>query len=161
MVSGAVRASFARSGDEDTFMGKELPPAQWLRAGPGGVFEFTDSERRPALEACVRSQLTGWETAVWAPKAVLEAPVRALWWTIALTASLSFMLVVGLALWLGRLIARSVGKAAQAATTLGEGSPLPSGETLVPEVDPLMAELRRAAARRQPAQHHLHAPQHH
>jgi PAS domain S-box-containing protein len=101
--------------------------------------------------------LTGWETAVWAPKAMLEAPVRALWWTIALTASLAFMLVVGLALWLGRLIARSVGKAAQAATTLGEGSPLPSGETLVAEVDTLMAELRRAAARRQAAEHDLRA----
>jgi len=157
MVSDAVHRIIARSGDEDTFMGKELPPAQWLRAGPGGVFEFTDSERRPSLEASVRSELTGWETAVWAPKAVLEAPVRALWWTIALTASLAFMLVVGLALWLGRLIARSVGKAAQAATTLGEGSPLPSGETLVAEVDTLMAELRRAAARRQAAEHDLRA----
>jgi PAS domain S-box-containing protein len=157
MVSDAVHRIIARSGDEDTFMGKELPPAQWLRAGPGGVFEFTDSERRPSLEASVRSELTGWETAVWAPKAMLEAPVRALWWTIALTASLAFMLVVGLALWLGRLIARSVGKAAQAATTLGEGSPLPSGETLVAEVDTLMAELRRAAARRQAAEHDLRA----
>jgi hypothetical protein len=28
----------------------------------------------------VRSELTGWETAVWASKALLEAPVRALWW---------------------------------------------------------------------------------
>ncbi len=74
-----------------------------------------------------------------------------------MTASLAFMLVVGLALWLGRLIARSVGKAAQAATTLGEGSPLPSGETLVAEVDTLMAELRRAAARRQAAEHDLRA----
>src|SRR5258708_10027319 len=133
MVSGAVRASIARSGDEDTLMGKELPPAQWLRAGPGGVLEFTDSERRPSLEASVRSQLTGWETAVWAPKAVLEAPVPALWWTIALTASLAFMLVVRLALWRGRLTPLSRGEAAQAAPTLGDGTPPPSRKTTLAE----------------------------
>jgi PAS domain S-box-containing protein len=62
-----------------------------------------------------------------------------------------------LASWLGRLIARSVVQAAQAATTLGEGSPLPSDETPVAEVDTLMAELRRAAARRQAAEHDLQA----
>jgi PAS domain S-box-containing protein len=61
-------------------------------------------------------------------------------------------LVVALASWLGRLIARSVGHAARAATTLGKGGPLPSGETPVAEVDTLMAELRGAAARRQAAE---------
>src|SRR5262249_12397610 len=58
-------------------------------------------------------------------------------------------LVVALASWLGGLIAHSVGYAARAATTLGKGGPLPSGESLVAEVDTLMAELRGAAARRQ------------
>jgi hypothetical protein len=61
------------------------------------------------LEAYALSNLTGWETVVWEPKALLEAPVRGLWWTIALTVLLAFTLVVGLALWLGRIIARSVG----------------------------------------------------
>jgi PAS domain S-box-containing protein len=101
--------------------------------------------------------LTGWETAVWAPAARLGAPVRELWWTIVLTALAAFALVTTLASWLGRLIARSVGQAAQAATTLGEGSPLPSDETPVAEVDTLMAELRRAATRRQAAEHDLRA----
>jgi PAS domain S-box-containing protein len=96
--------------------------------------------------------LTGWETAVWAPKALLEAPVRALWWTIGLTALTAFALVVALASWLGRTIARSVRHAARAATTLGKGGPLPSDETPVAEVETLMAELRGAAARRQAAE---------
>jgi hypothetical protein len=82
-VADAAHHIIARSEQEVAFIGKELPPAQWHHAGPGGVFEFIDSEGRPSLEAPVRSELTGWETAVWAPKAVLEAPVRALWWTIA------------------------------------------------------------------------------
>jgi PAS domain S-box-containing protein len=133
-------------------IGKELSPAQWHRAGPGGVFKFIDSEGRLSLEASARSELTGWETAMWAPRALLEAPVRALWWTIALTALLTFMLAVGLAFWLGRMIADSVGRAARAAIALGEGGPMPLSGTPVAEVDTLMAELRRTAARRQAAE---------
>jgi PAS domain S-box-containing protein len=142
----------ARSSQEDAFMGKELPPAQWHRAEHATVFEFVDSEGRPSLEASAWSELTGWETSVWAPTALLEAPVRALWWTIGLTALAASALVVALASWLGRLIARSVGHAARVATTLGKGGPLPSVETPVAEVDTLMAELRGAAARRQAAE---------
>ncbi len=152
VVADAAHRVIARSEQDDAFIGKELPPAQWHRAGPGGVFEFTDSEGRPSLEASATSELAGWETAVWAPKALLEAPVRALWWTIGLTALTAFALVVALASWLGRIIARSVGHAARAAITLGKGGPLPSDETPVAEVETLMAELRGAAARRQAAE---------
>src|SRR5215470_1537014 len=155
VVADTAHRIIARSEQEDAFIGKELPQAQWHRGEPGGVFEFTDSEGRPSLQAYARSELTGWETAVWAPAAVLGAPVQELWWTIVLTALAAFALVVTLASWLGRLIAGSVAQAAQAATNLGEGSPLPSDETPVAEVDTLMAELRRAAARRQAAEHDL------
>jgi PAS domain S-box-containing protein len=65
---------------------------------------------------------------------------------------LALALVVGLALWLGRIIARSVGQAAGAASALGEGSPLPLSATPVAEVNALMAELRRSAVRRQAAE---------
>jgi len=152
VIADAAHHIIARSEQEDAFIGKELPPAQWHHAGPGGVFEFIDSEGRLSLEASARSELTGWQTAVWAPKALLEAPVRALWRTIALTALLAFMLATGLALWLGRIIARSVGRAARAAIALGEGGPMPLSGTPVAEVNTLMAELRRTAARRQAAE---------
>jgi PAS domain S-box-containing protein len=149
VVADAAHHIIARSEREDAFIGKELPPAQWHRAGPGGVFEFTDPEGQSSLEASTTSELTGWETAVWAPTALLEAPVRELWWTIGSTALTASALVVTLASWLGRLIAHSVGHAARAATTWGKGGPLPSGATPVAEVDTLMAQLRGAAARRQ------------
>ncbi len=89
---------------------------------------------------------------MWAPKALLEAPVRALWRTIGLTALLAIALVVTLALWLGRIIARSVGHAARAAI---EGGQLPPSGTPVAEVNTLMAELRGTAARRQAAENLL------
>src|SRR6266436_5112185 len=142
VVADGAHRIIARSDQEDAFIGKELPPAQWHRAGPSGVFEFVDSQGQPSLQAYAWSDLTGWETAVWAPKALLEAPARALWWTIALTALLAFMLVVALASWLGRIIARSVGHAAHAAIASGEGgSLLPYGTPIV-EVNTLTAELR-------------------
>src|SRR5215471_11114850 len=151
VVSNATHHIIAQSGNQYAF-GQELPPAQWARDGSGDVFEFIDSEARPSLQASTRSELTGWETAVWAPKALLEAPARALWWTIGLMALLAIALVVASALWLGRIIARSVGHAASAATALGEGGPMPLSGTPVTEVDTLMAELRGAAARRQAAE---------
>jgi PAS domain S-box-containing protein len=157
VIADAAHRIIARSEQEDAFIGKELLPAQRHSAGPVGVFEFTDSEGRPSLEAYARSELTGWEAAVWAPTALIEAPVRALWWTIGFTAVAAFALVVALASWLGRLIARSVGHAVRAATTLGKGDPLPSYDTPVAEVDTLMAELGRAAARRRAAEHDLQA----
>ena len=157
VVADPAHRIIARSEQEDAFIGKELPPAQWHRADRGDVLEFTDIDGRPSLQGYARSELTGWGIAVWAPKTLLEAPVRELWWTIVLTALTAFALVATLASWLGRLIARSVGQAAQAATTLGEGGPLPSDEIPVAEVDTLMMELRRAAARRQATEHDLQA----
>jgi PAS domain S-box-containing protein len=144
VVADAAHRIIARSEQENAFIGKELLPAQWHRAGRGGVFEFIDSEGRPSLQAYVWSELTGWETAAWAPKALLEAPVHALWRTIGLTGLLACILVVGLASGLGRIIARSVGHAARIAVASGEGSPLPPSGTPVAEVNTLMTELQQA-----------------
>jgi hypothetical protein len=125
VVSDAAHRIISRSEQEGLFIGQELPPAQRRRARPGDVFEFIDSEGQPSLEASARSELTGWETAVWAPKALLEAAVRAQWQTLGVMALLAFVLLVALASWLGRIIARSVGQAARAAIALGEGGPMP------------------------------------
>ena len=145
VVSDAAHQIIVRSDRPGAFAGRELPPSQWHRARPDGVFEFTDTDGRPSLEAYTRSELTGWKATVWAPRALLEAPVRTLWRTLALTALLAIALVVALASWLGRIIARAVAHAARAATDSGEGDPLwPSG-TPVAEVNTLMAELRETS----------------
>src|SRR5258707_14021129 len=64
VVADAPHRIIPRSEQEDAFIGKELPPAQWHRAGPGGVLEFTDSEGQPSLQAYAWSDLTGWGTAL-------------------------------------------------------------------------------------------------
>jgi PAS domain S-box-containing protein len=142
VVADAAHHIMAESQSEESFIGQELPPSQWDRTGPDGVFEFVDSTGQSSLQAYARSDLTGWEIAVWEPTALLEAPVRALWWTIGLTALLTLGLVVALASWLGRIIAHAVGQAACAALAAGEGGLLSPGGTPVAEVNALMTELR-------------------
>jgi PAS domain S-box-containing protein len=153
-VIDAAHRVIAQSGVEEprAVVGSLLPPSQWPRAGPGGVLEFTDAQGRPSLQAYAHSALTGWSTAVWATKDVLGAPLRTLWRTLGWMALLAFSLVVALALWVGRIIARSVGQAARVAVALAEGRPLPPSETPVAEVNTLMAELQETAAKRQAAE---------
>jgi PAS domain S-box-containing protein len=151
-VADAAHRIIAESDRQEALTGQKLPPSQWHRAGGGGVFGFVDSAGRSSLEAYAPSELTGWEVEVWEPKAMLEAPVRALWRSIGLTALLALALVAASGAWLGRIIARSVGQAARAAVALGEGGPLPPGGTPLAEVNALMAELRETAAKRQAAE---------
>jgi PAS domain S-box-containing protein len=156
VVSDGAHRIISRSEPDGLFIGEELPSAQWRHTGAGGVIEFIDSDGRPSLEAHTRSELTGWETAVWAPKALLEAPVRALWAALSLLALLATAVVVALALWLGRIISSSVSHVARA-IVLGEGAPMRLDETPVAEVNTLMAELGGAAVRRHAAEQDLKA----
>jgi PAS domain S-box-containing protein len=146
-VFDAEHRLIAQSGPEapQTVIGREL-------RGSSGVVEFTDAEGRPSLQASTRSKLTGWGTAVWAPDAVLGAPLRVVWRTLGGMALLAVMLVVALASWVGGIIVRSVGCAAGAATALGEGQPLPPDGTPIAEVNTLMAELKETAAKRRAAE---------
>jgi PAS domain S-box-containing protein len=112
----------------------------------------------------VQSELTDWQTAVWAPTALLESRVRTLWWAISFASLLAFALVFGFALWLGRIVTRSVSQTAQATIALKTGSPLPLSETPVAEFETLMgelretaAQLRETAAKRQAAERELQA----
>jgi PAS domain S-box-containing protein len=155
VVTDAQHRILARSGQEDQVIGTLLPEAQWDHGGSSGIVEFTGVDGRPAIQAYAHSDLTGWNTVVWEPEAVLAAPVRALWRTLGWLALLAFMLVAALAVWLGRLIAGSVGHAASAAAALGEGAPLPPGVTPVCEVNTLIGQLHEASARREAVEHRL------
>jgi PAS domain S-box-containing protein len=155
VVTDAEHRILARSGPEDGTIGTTLPEAQWHQDGLRGIFAFTGADGRSALQAYAHSDLTGWETAVWEPQDMLSAPVRALWRTLGWLALTAFAVVVALALWLGRLIAGSVGHASDAAAALGTGAPLPPGETPIAEVNTLVARLHEASAHRQAVEHLL------
>jgi PAS domain-containing protein len=145
---------------EDDEKGTVPPQSHGHRSIANGVFEFADAAGQPALAGYAVSELTGWETDVWEPKARFEAPVQALWRTLCWLALLSLGLVLGLALWLSRLIARSVGQAAGAATAPQYGGTLLPDGTPVAEVNTLMAELHEAAARREASERLLRDSEH-
>jgi two-component sensor histidine kinase/PAS domain-containing protein len=155
VVSDAAHRILAQSGEEEVTTGADLPRSQWVPERPAGLKAFTDSKGRNSLQAYARSDLTGWEAAVWAPEAALGEPLAALWQTLGFMALLSFALVVALASWVGRIIARSVGHAARAAVALGEGRPLPPTATSVAEINTLMAQLEETAAKRRAAEDSL------
>ena len=155
VVTDASHRILARSGEHVGSIGTTLPKIQWHQGGSSGIFAFRGSDGRPSLEAYAYSHLTGWETAVWGPEALLEAPVRTLWRTLGWLALLASALVTALAVWLGRLIAGAVGQAANAAAALGEGATLPPGHTPVAEVNTLIAQLHEAAAGREAVEHLL------
>jgi two-component sensor histidine kinase/PAS domain-containing protein len=156
-VFDSIRRTIAQSGTQapESVVGTTLPQVQWPRGGGGGIQDFTDAEGQPSLQASTWSELTGWGTAVWAPRSVLGAPLQVLWRALGWMALMAFSLVVALALWVGRVISRSVGHAARAAVALGEGRPLPPAGTPVAEVNTLMAELRETAVKRQAAEDFL------
>jgi PAS domain S-box-containing protein len=156
VVTDATHRVIGRAGQADEEIGSTLPRAQWHRdGGASGIFSFVDAGGRPSVQAYAYSELTGWETAVWEPEALLAAPVRALWGTLGWIALLAFALVAALALWLGGLIANSVGHASDAAAALGAGDPLPAGETPVVEVNTLIGQLHETAAHREAVEHLL------
>jgi PAS domain S-box-containing protein len=156
LVLDAAHRIIAESGqDTATSVGEELPQSRWPHSRSGGILEFTDSDGRPSLQAYMQSDLTGWWAAISAPEAALGAPLRPLWRTLGWMAVLAFTLVVPLALWVGRIIAGSVGEAARAAVAVGEGHPLPPSDTPVAEVNTLMEELRQTAAKRRAAEDFL------
>jgi PAS domain S-box-containing protein len=142
VVSDGARRIIAQSDRASEDIGQEQPPSERHGVGHGGAIEFVDAEGRSSLEASAWSELTGWETAVWAPKALLEAPVRAQWRTLGASALLAFGLVVAFGSWLGQIIARSVGCAARAAISPGEGGAALQTGTPVAEVNAMMGELR-------------------
>jgi PAS domain S-box-containing protein len=155
-IIDAAHRIIAKSGqDIATAAGEELPQSRQPRGGLDSILEFTDSQGLPSLQAYTQSDLSGWGVAITAPKAMVGAPLRALWQTLGWIALLAFTLVVALALWVGRIISRSVGQAARAAVALGEGRPLPPDGTSVAEVNTLMEELRETAAKRQAAEDFL------
>ncbi len=147
-VSDGNNRIIARSHDQATFVGRELSQASRQATSRSGLTETNDLAGRRSLQAFVWSDLTGWRAAVWAPKALIEAPVQALWRTTAIIGLMAVALVLGLGLWLSRVIEQSMAVTITAARAMGEGQPIQVPSTAVVEANALGLALRDAAAAR-------------
>lgn len=151
-VSDRNHLIIARSQHQDRFLGQPISTDTRLKTtGRNGLIETVD-QGRLSLQAYVISDLTGWRTAVWVPKAMLEAPLFDLWRNILFTSLLALGLVVALGTWLSRTIATSVRGTVAAARALGRGEPVRLRPTSVAEANVLSEALVEAAELRKSAE---------
>ena len=137
----------ARTLNPDRFVGQSVRPIfhQWLSLRNEGVFDMPSFEEIPGTWAFTRSSETGWTVALSVPTGLLLADAhRWLLWTVA-GASLASVLGIGLALIIGRRIARSIQGLTGPATALGHGEPVTIGPLDLHETNEVGQALTQAS----------------
>jgi hypothetical protein len=75
-VSDGKDRILARSDRHQEFFGKPIPADMREKSGRSGLITIQDPKHTAVSYAFVRSDFSGWRTAVWVPLADLEAPWR-------------------------------------------------------------------------------------
>jgi signal transduction histidine kinase/ActR/RegA family two-component response regulator len=150
-------------GPEEDWVGRqagELFLAQ-TRAGEGGAFRAHAFEGVAAAVGFARAPLTGWTAAVFAPSAVVDAPVRRSTTVLVVAGLVSVLLSVATAFVLSRRFARAVGSAADAAQALATGGGVAVSACGIREVarlgDALASSAQLLEARREEGDRHVAA----
>ena len=102
-----------------------------------------------------RSELSGWQTIVWAPTAVVRAPLVSVMLMLALGGLAAIAVGMVLAWALGRRITRSVRQLADDARRLGAGEHVEGGDYPVREIDTVSQALAQASKDRQAAENEI------
>jgi two-component sensor histidine kinase len=136
----------ARSERHDDVVGNPLP-AELLEQSrtASGVFRATNVLGEPILRATVRSELAGWLVSATVPVAHVEAPRRRGNLFAALLLGTALVLGSLLAVTFGRLMARPLDQATQAAALLGEGREVPAATSALREANMLIEALSKAS----------------
>jgi PAS domain S-box-containing protein len=125
------------------------------RAGEGSYWGRT-LEGLEVFAGFSKSQWSGWSVALGIPAAEVAAPLRRSLWTLTAGGAFFVVLGVGLALVLGRRIARPIDALAASAEALGRGEPLPShGASGLHEVETLSHAIEAAGRARREAEQRL------
>jgi signal transduction histidine kinase len=117
-----------------------------LERSPQGWFRGRTLEGRRTYTPYFTSELSGWSLGIAMPQEMVDAAAwRTLWLLIAM-ALLVIAIAIGLAILLGRRIARPIAALAGAAEATGRGAPVAFPErTAIEEMNALAAALRTAA----------------
>lgn len=102
-----------------------------------------------------RSELTGWQTIVWAPTSVVRAPVVSAMRMLALGGLAILAVGVVLAWVLARRITGSVKRLADEARRLGAGEPVEEGDYPIAEFATVSQALAQASADRKAAENEI------
>ena len=137
----------ARTLNPDRFVGQPARPAllQRIATDAEGTLEMPTFEDVPGTWAFSRSPESGWTVTLSVPTGLLLADARRwLLWTILGAAMLS-AIGIGLALLMGRGIARSIQALTDPAAALGRGEPVSIGTLDLRETDAVGQVLSRAS----------------
>ncbi len=137
----------ARSERHEDFVGKPLPADLLAQSRTtGGVFRAINVAGDPILRATARSELAGWLVSATVPTSHLEAPRRRSYAFAALLLCTAVTLGGSLAFMFGRLIARPLDQATQAAAAVGRDEHVAAMRSGLAEADVLIETLSRASA---------------
>jgi PAS domain S-box-containing protein len=156
-VFDSNRTVVARTRGAEQFVGRTVSPefAKVLDTATEGWTVTHTLEGTPVYTAFSRSPVTGWGVGLGIPLPAVDAPLRRSLWTIAGAGIALLVLGTGLALLIGRRLARGLGDVAAAVGAIGRREPVRVPPTGVAEVDQVATGLVAASARRDEAERAL------
>jgi signal transduction histidine kinase len=146
-VSDANGITIARSRNAGKFVGQRVRPELFAasRRQHSGLLRHPTREGIEVYDVFVRSEATGWTVAIGVPVADIESAARLTAWSAATALLLVLGGAVGIAVFFGRRIDKSLANASLAAHALARGEITPLVRSQLKEADVLLGELHRAS----------------
>jgi signal transduction histidine kinase len=146
-VSDANGVTIARNWNADKFIGQRVRPELFdaSRRQNGGVLRHRTRENIDVYDVFVRSAATGWTVGIGVPVADIESATRLTAWSMATALLLVLGGAVGIAVFFGRRIDKSLQHATLAAHALARGEITPLTRSKLREADVLLADLHRTS----------------
>jgi signal transduction histidine kinase len=146
-VSDANGITIARNWNAERFVGTQVRPElrEALRHQQSGQLRHSTREGIEVYDVFVRSALTGWTVAIGVPVEEIESASRLTAWSAAMALLVVLGGAVGIAVFFGRRIDKSLENATLAAHALARGEVTPVTRSQLKEADVLLGELHRTS----------------
>jgi signal transduction histidine kinase len=146
-VSDAKGITIARNVNAEKFVGQRIRPELFdaSRRHAGGMLRHLTREGVEVYDVFVRSAATGWLVGVGVPVADIESASRLTAWSTATALLVVLGGAIGIAVFFGRRIDKSLRNATLAAHALARGEITPVIRSNLKEADVLLGELHRTS----------------
>jgi PAS domain S-box-containing protein len=142
----------ARSEGHERAYGTPATPSFGARLTErSGVVQSVDIDGRASITAYRRMEASGWRALVWAPQAVLEAPIRSGYLALALIVALALLSSLGLAWLLGLALGAPARRLLEVVHDVGAGQTPAFAPTPMQEANRIGEALVEAARQRREA----------
>ena len=139
--------SIARNRSPEKYVGAQVRPEliEASRRQPAGLVRNMTRDGIEVYNLYVRSELTNWTVAVGVPVAEIESAAQMITWLAATALLVVLGGAVGIAVFFGHRIDKSLRNATLAAHALAQGRVAPATRSQLNEVNVLMEELHRSS----------------